>query len=292
MDKNAFPVYCLDAYPESKRNFYINKLDNLLEDFDGHKHPHSHSFYMILFIQQGSGSHTIDFKTYPIEPHTLYFLTPGQVHSWSLSSDTKGYVLFFEGSYYLRRYPDRLYNYPYFHSNQAKPTVKLPDEDHFVCGLIEEFFTEYEEKHSNREEVILSYLNILLERAARYYISETTKPSPVSLSKQARLREFEILIDQHFKEKKTVSEYADLLYITPNHLNAICKKTVNKTASQLIQERVFVEAQRLLLHSDLSIKEVAYALNFEDSSYFSRYFKKHSQQTPDEFRRRYHQHSG
>jgi AraC-like DNA-binding protein len=72
-----------------------------------------------------------------------------------------------------------------------------------------------------------------------------------------------------------VRDYAELLHLSPNHLNALCRRTLNKTASTLIHERAIVEAQRLLSHSALGVAQVAYELGFEDASYFVRYFHKY-----------------
>ena len=96
------------------------------------------------------------------------------------------------------------------------------------------------------------------------------------------MREFGLLLNQHFRTHRSVQHYADLLHVSPNHLNALCRRQLGKTASALIQERVLVEARRLLRHTDATIGQVADALGFEDASYFGRYFRKHTGQTPGE----------
>ena len=81
-------------------------------------------------------------------------------------------------------------------------------------------------------------------------------------------------------------EYAELLYITPNHLNALCKDHLGIPAGELIRNRIILEAKRLLINQDLSISEISYVLNFNDNSYFTKFFKKQVGVTPEEFRRK------
>lgn len=98
------------------------------------------------------------------------------------------------------------------------------------------------------------------------------------------MRAFARLLDQHFRQHKTVRFYAQQLHLTPNHLNAVCRRLLARTASDLIHERVVAEAQRLLRHSAHPVAQIADALGFDDTSYFSRYFRKYAGQPPEAFR--------
>jgi AraC-like DNA-binding protein len=95
---------------------------------------------------------------------------------------------------------------------------------------------------------------------------------------------FKKLVEQHHLEMNAVSEYADLLAVTAGHLNDMVKKATGKSAKMIISEHVTLEAKRLLYHSQLSIKEIASQLNFEESSYFIRFFRKQTGLTPIAFR--------
>jgi len=99
------------------------------------------------------------------------------------------------------------------------------------------------------------------------------------------LRNFRRLIDQHYLSIKLPKEYADLLYVTPNHLNALCQDLLGKTAGELIRDRILLGAKRLLTNADMTVAEIAYNLNFQDNSYFNRFFKKYVGITPDDFRK-------
>ncbi len=99
-----------------------------------------------------------------------------------------------------------------------------------------------------------------------------------------QVQAFAQLVDQDFRSQKTVRDYAERLRVTPNHLNALCRRLLNQTASGLLHARVVAEAQLLLRQSDASVAAVAQALGFADTSYFGRYFKKYVRQTPTAFR--------
>jgi AraC family transcriptional regulator, transcriptional activator of pobA len=286
MKTTDLPVYSIGALPGSVSavNFHLQRLEDHLVKFPEAEELHGHDFYLLVFVSSGAGTHTVDFVTYPVAPGQLYFLVPGQIHNWAFAPGSTGYVVFFTAEFYVYQYPGRrLHQYPFFGHFRA-PLVQLATaaEPPFQL-LLEQMAAEAVSVHANRADVFRAYLYALLEVAARHY--EAGQPAD-SLSGQRQLREFEQLIDQHFRVLKSVHEYADRLHLTPNYLNALCRQHLHHTASELIQRRVVVEAQRLLTHSTRSVQQVADALGFDDPSYFSRYFRKHTGQTPEQFRRR------
>ncbi len=98
------------------------------------------------------------------------------------------------------------------------------------------------------------------------------------------VREFNFLVEQYFREKHTVSEYAQLLNKSPKTLSNLFGKVYHKTPLQLIQERKMLEARRLLRYTDKAISDVAHHIGFKDIQSFSRFFKKHETKTPTDFR--------
>jgi len=99
------------------------------------------------------------------------------------------------------------------------------------------------------------------------------------------LKNFQKLIEQHYKEKKLTKDYAAILYVTPNHLNALCKDVTGRAAGELIRDRILLEAKRLLINAKMTISEIALELDFADNSYFSKFFKKYTSLTPEVFRK-------
>lgn len=259
----------------------MTRLEKLVEEFAGIDNPHSHTFYLVMWIVQGSGTHTIDFRTHAVGPDQLYFLTPGQVHSWQLSADVQGYNLFFEPAFFHSRFGNRLHEYPFFHSHQHQPLLKVPQQSVLFSDLFQYAFREYEQRQANRADVFLSFVHLILEHANRLYSQQ--RPSE-DIYLYDRIRQYEELIEKQFVTVREVSAYADQMGLTPNYLNHICKKILKKTASQLWQERVATEARRLLIHTSLSVKEIGFRLGFDDPSYFIRFFRKQTNHTPAEFR--------
>jgi AraC-like DNA-binding protein len=99
------------------------------------------------------------------------------------------------------------------------------------------------------------------------------------------VRQFSELSDVHFKDKTQVTHYADMMFVTPGHLNDTIKSALGKTAKQIIDEKRIIEAKRLLFWGEHTIKEIAWQLNFEDDGYFNRFFKKHTGNTPATFQK-------
>ena len=285
MKNQPLPVLALALFAKDQRrgsHYYIERLEDHLARFPVVSLPHAHSFYLLLYVTQGRGTHTIDLVTYDLRPGGLYWLVPGQAHSWSLSADAQGYIVFFSAAFYLRQYPaERLSSYPFFNPTQS-PVLYLPPSDTLLRDLLARMLAEKSTGAVNHDEVVGAYLYLLLELAARSYPLEPAQQVPSHALQQVRA--FSQLLDAHFRTEKSVRYYADKLAVTANHLNALCRRIVNQTASDLIHERVITEAQRLLAHSAQSVSQIADQLGFEDASYFTRYFKKYVGQTPEPFR--------
>ena len=101
---------------------------------------------------------------------------------------------------------------------------------------------------------------------------------------RALARRFAVLVDERFALAESVARYAELLHVTPRHLNQCVQAACGRTASETIHARQMLEARRLLMHTDLGIGAIADRLNFSDASYFVRFFKRHAGTTPREFR--------
>jgi AraC-like DNA-binding protein len=283
MKPTAPPVLALASFPAppARTPYYCERLETHVVRFPHVNAPHAHDFYLLLYITEGTGTHTVDLVTYELRPGSLFFLTPGQVHHWQLNADTRGYLVFFDTDFYLFRYPgSRLYEYPFF-DHAHPPVLYLPNDELEIRPLFERIYAEYAASQLNQADVFRSYLHLGLELAARHY---PALPAAETNLAQQQIRQFGTLLNQHYRTKRSVSDYAELLHLTANHLNALCRRVLNKTASALIHERVITEAQRLLSHSALSVAQVAYELGFEDASYFVRYFRKYAGTTPEVFR--------
>jgi AraC family transcriptional activator of pobA len=283
MKPTAPPVLALASFPQAQARhpYYCERLETHVVRFPHVNVAHAHDFYLLLYITAGSGTHTVDLVTYELRPGSLFFLAPGQIHHWQLAAEARGFVVFFDADFYLFRYPEaRLFAYPFFDPAHP-PVLYLPPTETEICPLIERMFGEYTVPYPNQAEVFRSYLHLCLELAARRYPAQPAAEASLALQ---QIRQFGTLLNQHYRTRRSVSDYADLLHITANHLNSLCRRLLNKTASALIHERIITEAQRLLSHTALGVAQVAYELGFEDASYFVRYFRKYTGTTPEAFR--------
>lgn len=263
------------------------EIDKLAGEDHGDKmivEAHRHDFYHIMYINNGIGKHSIDFKTYDIKPNTIFFVSPGQVHSLETSIDTEGYVISFDSAFYhLSDNFQKLLDYPFFHSISNIPVVHINESNrNKIQESWDELFEEYNAKTNDKNNMLRALFEILLIRASRAYEKPIEPDKPAYITYQ--LRKLETLIDTHFKEYKMLNDYADLMHISPRHLNSLCKKALNKTVMNLIHERILIEAKRLLLFTANSVTEIAHELGFTDISYFMRFFKKHTSLTADTYR--------
>ncbi|UTW62836.1 helix-turn-helix domain-containing protein [bacterium SCSIO 12741] len=263
--------------------FSIEKLMAPQVDGKAHIEAHRHDYYHIMYIKNGIGAHTIDFKQYEIKPQSLFFVSPSQVHSLTVSTDVDGYVVTFTPEFYaLDSTLQRLLDYPFFHSMNNEPVVYLSHDFAPLQQLVNDMLTEYNAAQKGANTVLRALLEVFLVRIARVYSSKEREDQPSHLSFQ--LRKLESLIDIHFKEIKKLNDYAELMHISPKHLNTLCKTGLNKTVTNLIHERTLLEAKRLLLFTDNSVTEIAFDLGFSDKSYFMRFFKKQVGITAESYR--------
>lgn len=287
--KPALPLYPIDTFfeqPFNNLNFEMKIIEDTVKDMLTYsKTPHRHDCFLILMVTDGKGSHTIDNIIYKVKPFALFFLMPGQVHSWEFSEDIKGFAIFFKLDFYTNYIRERhLSNNPlFYHSSSIQNYLQLdPKTEGAIVDLLNIMYWEFINDAPNREEVLRNGLDIFLVRVSRYCNCKKLLSSSHSQSKQ--VSNLQRLIDKDFRQLRLPNEYAEKMNISPKHLNAICKRTLNKTVSDLIHERIIIEAKRLLSFTDLRAKEVADDLGFNDKSYFLRFFKKKTGVTPDQFR--------
>lgn len=288
MAKEQLPIYQIQdfkAAAQKEHYVYVSTLALHLQEHQFIREPHKHAFYIVILITRGSGVHTIDFQKYQVAPHTVFFLKPGQVHSWELSEDADGQVVFFTSEFYLKEFPDRkLYQFPFYNALFARPILVLPpDQTPLLLPVIAQLQTEYAARHWMRNEMLANLLNVLLIALGRLYRQQEPETG-VPGNEMHLLQSLELLLEQHFKDHRPVTFYASQLHLTPKHLNELCKRLLGKTTNELLQERLLLEAQRLLVHSDLTSSQIATDLGYFDTTYFFRFFKKHTGQTPEQFR--------
>jgi len=256
---------------------------------DHHKNlsaAHRHSFYHLVLFTEGSGTHAIDFEEFRVKPYQIYFMIPGQVHSWSFDGFTDGYIINFSGAFFQSFLLNPMYadSFPFFRGDIKTSVIDLPVSHQMkVKDLFEEIISETGRNDASGTDMIRVLMMQLFILVRRLSTPEIPK-GPASYN-QTLVRNFQKLIEENYAHLKLPKDYAQMLYITPNHLNAACKDILKISAGDVIRNRLLLEAKRLLTNPQLNINEIAFALNFNDNSYFTKFFKKAEGMTPEEFRK-------
>ena len=248
--------------------------------------PHQHDFYQIVLVTCGNGEMIIDLEHFDIRPGRIHFVTPGQVHSWNFSNKSDGYAINFTEKVFRSYISSQFYleHFPFLRGiakncvfDLKKATLK--DIKHFIKRII----IEVKKKDTFSMDIICFNLISLFVSISRNNPLSVNKQIPGQ--KQLTLYNFRMLVNQHYTQKRLPKEYATMLHMTPVQLNAICKDLIGNSAGNIIRDKILLEAKRLLLSTDINISEIAYTLNFSDNSYFTKFFKKYTGLTPEEFRK-------
>lgn len=285
MMKDIFQMYNIGHFinqPHNPTEFEILRFDEMAEpnvdDF------HKHSFYEILWTEKGKSKQIIDYNEYEVKPNSLFFISPNQVHHFEEWKPLSGGTILFTEDFYLlnRSNKDTLFELSFLDNLYSNPCIAFTKKSFAeVSHLIYQIEAEQKRKDRNTS-IIQAYLHILLAQVQRHI--DTTNPSVVSKKYLIQFKQFKQVLEDHFWENKTANYYAEQLHITQHHLNLICKAITSNTATDIIRARSILEAKRLLTFTDKTIAEIAFELNFSDSSYFAKTFKSFTNQTPNDFK--------
>lgn len=262
--------------------FKIRRVEDIMGKNDLVHDLHRHDFFFILALKKGEGNHEIDFTSYEVQDNTVFFLRPGQVHQLELKAGSTGYLVEFNAGFYhpkekssnqrLRKAGNK--NYCELETNRFNR----------LQAILSSMFQEYTAREEGYQDVIKSSLDIFFIEFIRQSPNPKSGAAIANSYSQERFEEFIELLDRHIATHKQVSQYAGMMNLSPYQLNEITKTSVGKTASALINEHIILEAKRYLLATPNQVKEIANQLGYEDTSYFIRFFKKHTGHSPEAFR--------
>lgn len=286
------PILNINQFKESAsiNDVYVNTFSNHIQiNKNLINKPHSHNFYLCVLFTEGTGTHEIDFNSYTIKPGMVFFLKPGQTHFWKFKTAPEGFIFFHSQEFYELKFLEHtLFSFPFFYSYQNPPVVELDSQKNYELQLkFLEVYKEYSQRNLLRELKIVNLLNNIYIELTRIYTLNIDLEKLSSSNYPNILATLENLINTNFYNEKFPKFYADKLNITTKHLNRVVKKTINKTTSQLISERIILEAKRLIVHSNGNLADTAFTLDFSDYAYFSKFFKSKTGITPLEFKKRY-----
>lgn len=247
--------------------------------------PHRTDFYHIFLFENCHPIHYVDFEQIKIQPYTLLFIDKDRVHQFDPLLNYKGQVLIFTDDFFGNV---KFLRSSVLFNGLTDNTITLTRKDfqQFVniCYSITE---ELNLPADNAKPMLLkNYLHnflLLAEREKRkHYFTEIKKGADLDYTLL-----FRDLLETNFTKQKSVNDYAVQIFISEKRLGQATQIVLGKSPKKMIGERVLLEAKRLLVHSNLSIKQIGQELGFDDPGYFVRYFKKNIKTTPVKFRQKY-----
>lgn len=286
IEKQHIPVYSLHNFsaPERKSQQFQAEVFDANRHFQV-KYPHRHDFFEVLFLVRGSGFHVIDDNKYRIDPPCVFFLSPGQAHMLELSHDIAGFIYLFNSEFFLldKSNRNRLIEFPFFFTvQQTNPPLLLNhNEDvQFLTSLFQKAVDAT--KHQGKLSLLRSLLDLILNYCASIYPADQDL---LTGKGHLLVKRFYQLVEENFIKNLSINDYAALLAVTPSHLTQTIKQLTGKTSLDFVRAKQVLEIKRLLVHTSLGITEIATLMNFQDQSYFTKFFKKETGLTPLVYRR-------
>lgn len=249
--------------------------------------PHRHRFYHFVLFTKGGGYHSIDFNHFAVKPFQNYFMIPGQVHTWDFEGQMDGYVVNFSDTFFnsFLFKPDYLDSFSFWNGITEESVIQLSEKaGNNVVNLFEDLIVYSQSDitlQADMLRVILLQIFIVIEQTALTNRNDTVHYIPDTM-----VRNFQKLVEKNFTTVRLPGEYAELMNITPNHLNALTKEHLGKQAGEIIRDRIILEAKRMLVSLDITAAEIGFKLNFSDNSYFTKFFRKYVGMTPEVFRKK------
>lgn len=264
--------------------FYNQEKQFDIEDINWSGNAESRvKLYQVVIFEKGSGVVQLDFEQYPVDSPAMLFISEHQLLSTFKGENVQGKVIQFSNDFFcikLNR-TETFCDAVIFNVSQS-PLIKLTSkENNKINFILDALTSELTEPSLYQEEIITSQLKTLLLECSRIKLGKSGQFPVQRLSKT--VADFQDLLENHFSKEHQVQFYADRLFISSKGLNTATKRELGKTASELIKEKIIIEAKRELYQGEKTVKEIAFGLGFDDPAYFSRFFKKSTQRSPKEY---------
>lgn len=287
MKNTSFDNYALYDANGTKHDFMFMEIDQVLQlGTTCLSALNQQGYFKVIYITEGEGVYYADWQAFDLKKGDICFVGNFQQQRWSVDKSIKGYIINFKSVFLTKFLTNHLFvqELTFFNRftthNVLENHVLSNRVEHAIQSMLHELKLEI---HKDINLIRIYLLEILL--ISKRKIDRINQVKSESVNSNILVEQFERLIENHFYEYKFPKEYAKHLRVTPNYLNSICRRMKSKSAGDLIRDRILLESKRLLMTTNLSASEIAYRLNFKDSSYFTRFFKKYVNLTPDEYRK-------
>ena len=248
----------------------------------------SSGLFELIWIKEGKGSLRVDLNQVQIDNDVLYCMCPGQIHYFSPCGEITGYRVAFSPDFMVPDFgrANKGLTYGICESENVLPTVQLNGEFRSEIELVlQQMIWEYKNNCHLKFKILEGLLKIFVAHFSRNFASSPIQPA--IKADQPILDRFLDLVEKKFCSYKMVNQYADELAITPNYLSEVVKRSSGFSASYFIHHRVILEAKRIAVNSDYTMKEIAFRIGFEDPFQFSKFFKLKTGTTFSEFRKKH-----
>ncbi len=268
--------------------FDIKKTEEIYEVNKGKlDEPHRHNFYTILFIKKAKGIHTIDFTAYDLKGFQVFFISPGQIHQVEEEHKSKGWVITFSSQFLTENNIGHHFieDINLFTDYGKSPPLPLNSEQIDILDTYCNQIHSTLHSHTKFKYHALGALLKLFLISCNNICTLNQKNIQQIHAGSTILKDYKVLVENHFSEWHLVLQYAEALHVTPDHLNRTIKSLIGRTAKEYLQSRITIEAKRMLFFSGHSTKEIAYTLGFSEPSNFSNFFKKCTGISPSQFKK-------
>ncbi len=276
--------YDLHKNDFSKLHFELKKISPyFLRNKQKASKPHRHSFYQLLWFRN-SGKHYIDYEVIKHPANTLFLINKNQIHYFCADSSNEGFLFHFNDSFISNLNLDLLSRFTISIFNEiVEPYIILEDQNsRIIEDNAKRILTEFEEEKENYSHIILHQFLGLLYQIERIKNEQTPFKTDAN-SDFYKIVKFKQEVIKNIDEQLGLEEFASRLDISTKKLTALTKQYTSLTPGALIKELKILEAKRMLSHQDVSIKEIAYSLGFDQPTYFTKFFKKETKLTPKQF---------
>jgi AraC-like DNA-binding protein len=271
-------IFSVDLeYDHLSAPFVIKTMEEVDKNLGGiADKPHRHNYYTIVWPFDATGKHIIDFKEYPILPHHLFFVSPEQVHQVITNPKPTGFVILFTSEFLGKSSirEDFISNLRLFKQSDETPPLPLSDSKMMILkGFVDQMMVAFCSHSDLRFETIGAYLKLfLIECNSSCTLNPESNTQNVEVGKNL-VKNFKAIVDKHYATWHQVKDYADSLNVSPNYLNEVIKSAIGISAKDYIQNRIVLEAKRMVVFTEKSSKEIGFDLGFDDPSHFSKFFK-------------------
>ena len=268
-------------------DFRLQKMEDIYDRSNGKVDiAHRHAYYTVLLVSHANGIHSIDYHDYTFGTNEVHFVSPGQVHKVALTTKPEGSVITFSKDFLIQNNISERFisNINLFQRFGKTPPLKV---DSKTFARLNQIISEMESCLKHDLIYGMQATGALLQLFL-IYSNNSSELDPLQIDEENSgiciFRDFKSLVDDKFKEWHKVKDYASEIHISPKHLSQTVKNISGKVAKTHIQDRLLLEAKRLLLHTNLSIKEIAFQIGFDEPLHFSSFFKKNAGISPSSYR--------